>query len=128
MNPDDPDLAVMIRRLEARGDAAPGIESLRFAVSDANPDEAARRDARAWVRESARTPDAAPPMGRASVPLDAALRAHKAGYSRCWFSYMEHPCGCSGVRCHLLGRVVTIRDCVKCLGLNQEETVSHARP
>lgn len=49
------------------------------------------------------------------IPLEASVRATRLGFARCWFSERDARCGCSGLSCHLLGRIVTLEDCVRCL-------------
>ena len=105
-----------------------GVDRLRWATSDANPDAADRESSREWVRSMSALPEwiAAPapePEPDASpfvaprpepIPLADAQRARKLGFSRCWFSFKDEHCGCSGLQCDLLKRRVTLRDCVAC--------------
>jgi hypothetical protein len=59
------------------------------------------------------------PQASRVVPSSAAIRATQLGFHRCWFSTKDSECGCSGVRCHLKKRIVTLSDCVTCLGLDK---------
>src|SRR4051794_37482745 len=50
-----------------------------------------------------------------AIPVQDSIRATQLGFHRCWFSTKDSACGCSGVRCHLLKRIVGLADCVECL-------------
>jgi hypothetical protein len=104
-----------------------GIESLRFAASDDNPDEAQREAAREWVRKSAALAEWPPPCGECNEPkvdpepgriaLAVTLKALRVGMGKCFYA-SPPACGCGGVVCHRLGgRFITVMDCVACLGL-----------
>lgn len=97
-------------------------ERWRYLTSDANPDAAQREAYRALVVRLASGVEPSPDSARRQtdphrVPLASALTAQRLGYAKCWMSTRDDACGCSGVRCHLLGRVVSLRDCVRCLDL-----------
>lgn len=100
MTPDDLESAI----------ARTGHERYRYLVSDANPDVVSREGYRRVVREIA-SGEAPRPL----VPLAESINAHRLGFQQCWFSTKDDACGCSGVRCHLLGRIVGLVDCVECL-------------
>jgi hypothetical protein len=66
------------------------------------------------------------PSPQASISLAESLNATRVGFNQCWFSTRADACGCSGVQCHLKGRVVGLADCVACLGpIVQSETPAH---
>lgn len=90
--------------------AATGHERYRWLTSDENPDAWSREGYRRLVSELAGG-ETVP----AKVPLAESVRASRLGFQRCWFSTKDDACGCSGVRCHLRGRIVSLRDCVDCL-------------
>lgn len=48
-------------------------------------------------------------------PVSESIRATQLGFRNCWLSTVDSSCGCSGVQCHLLHRIVTLHDCVSCL-------------
>lgn len=76
---------------------------------------------RLWIASQSEgyTPPSQPPQPPPAEPPKAdyaALRnATKLGSKNCWFSERDAGCGCNGLQCHLLGRRITIYDCVKCL-------------
>lgn len=93
-----------------------GHERFRELTAEDNPDVRQRDAYRALVaRLAAGEPLAPPAAGPDVVPLSDSLRVVRLGFQRCWFSTQDDACGCSGVRCHLLGRIVSLLDCVECL-------------
>jgi hypothetical protein len=107
--------------------ARTGHERFRWLTSDGNPDAAQREGYRGLVTRMAAgfaspspESDASPPAtvdpdpDRARLPLAVSLRALKVGHRKCFYAT---PCGCAGggARCHHLGRVVALHDCVACL-------------
>lgn len=95
--------------------ARTGHERFRALTSDSNPDVGQRERYRGLVASlaSGASPPSAPAFD--PIPLAAARRATEIGFQNCWLSTQDESCGCTGVRCHLLGRIVSLRDCVDCL-------------
>jgi hypothetical protein len=97
--------------------ARTGHERFRWLTSDANPNPAHRDAYRKLVARLARgepAPNPTPPPPK-TVPLADALRARKLGLARCVYA-SKPACSCQGAaRCHHLGRIVSIRDCLDCL-------------
>jgi hypothetical protein len=89
-----------------------GNHRYRWLCSDDNPDAEQRAAYRAFlVRKATGQPEPA------TIPLRVSIRAARLGFQKCWFSTKDSDCGCSGVRCHLLERIVSLDDCVRCLKL-----------
>jgi hypothetical protein len=65
----------------------------------------------AAIREFAVTDDDLP----ATVPLAQSLASLRLGFRHCLYS-TSATCACSGPHCHHLGRLVSLGDCVRCLG------------
>lgn len=54
-----------------------------------------------------------PPRVAVSPRVRRDIAVTRVGFRRCWFGD-SRGCGCSGTYCGLLGRNVTLRDCVAC--------------
>jgi hypothetical protein len=88
---------------------------LEWLCSEDNPDVPQRDAYRALVIRQATGQPEPVPQPVTTIPVHDSIRATRLGFQRCWFSTKDSACGCSGVRCHLLQRIVYLGDCVRCL-------------
>jgi hypothetical protein len=75
-----------------------------------------------WVVDESMGSPAVPTLAATAGPpvrhavSHAELRnATRLGSKNCWFAEHAPGCGCDGLSCHLLGRRISIYDCVQCL-------------